>query len=227
MPNPRLIASALLNTTVYGLLLFVPAGTVHWWRAWALLGVVFVGMIATRLWIFRDERDLLAERSKPPMQRGQPLVDKLLVIAFLIIFPAYLAFIPIDVFRLHLMARPAGLIPPLGLLLVVAGVCIVALAFRENTFAVSIVKHQGERGHAVIDSGVYSVVRHPLYSGVVLVLVGVALWLQSCAAAIISIVPIALILLRIGVEEAFLKARLVGYEAYTSRVRCRLVPRVW
>jgi protein-S-isoprenylcysteine O-methyltransferase Ste14 len=104
---------------------------------------------------------------------------------------------------------------------------VIALAFRENTFAVSIVKHQGDRGHVVIDSGVYSVVRHPLYSGVVLVLVGVALWLQSYAAAIFSIVPIALLFLRIGVEEAFLKTRLVGYEAYARRVRSRLVPRVW
>jgi hypothetical protein len=165
MATLRLIASTFLNSAVYGALLLVPAGTVLWWRAWVVLGAVFTGILATRLWVLRDDSGLLAERRKPPMQRGQPLADKLLVVAFVTVFPAYLVFIPLDVFRLHLIAKPGVLVSSLGLLLFAAGLCLISFAFRENTFAAAIVKHQSDRGQTVIDSGVYSVVRHPLFGG--------------------------------------------------------------
>jgi protein-S-isoprenylcysteine O-methyltransferase Ste14 len=223
----RSIGGALFSAFVYGLLLFLPAWTLNWWRAWALLGGVFVSTIVTRFWVFRNNEGLLEERRKPPLQEGQPRADKLLVVAFLVVFPAYIAFIPLDVFRFHLFEKPGAVISLLGLILCIAGWLTISLAFRENAFAVPIVKHQEERKHAVIDTGVYGVVRHPLYSGVVLILVGIALWLQSYAAAILSVIPIAVLVLRIVVEEDFLMDRLSGYDAYAKRVAHRVIPRVW
>ena len=151
----------------------------------------------------------------------------MLVIGFVVAFPAYIAFIPLDVFRLHLLAKPPILVSSLGLLLAIGGWWIVSLAFRENAFAAAIVKPQEERGQTVVDTGVYGVVRHPLYSGVILILIGIALWLESAAAAIASIVPIALIVLRILVEEEFLRRRLSAYSAYEQRVERRLIPLIW
>lgn len=212
---------------MYGALLMAPAGTLSWWRAWVALGVVFAAMVVTRLGFLRGDGGALAERRLAPLQRGQPRADKVLVVAFLLVYPAYLLFIPIDVFHAHLLARPAAMGSWFGLLLLAAGCTIVGSAFRANAFAAGIVKYQAERGQAVVDRGVYGVVRHPLYSGVGLILVGLALWLQSSAAALVSIVPIALLIARIVVEEAFLTANLPGYPAYRERVRYRLAPFVW
>lgn len=227
MLNARLVVEILLRVAVYGLLLFIPAWTLHWWRAWVLLGLIFLGMIITRLWAFGEDDALLEERRKSPIQEGQPQADKVLVIAFVTVFPAYIAFIPLDVFRFHLLAKPTDVVSSLGLILFVAGCWIIALAFRENDFAAAIVKHQEERGQVVVDTGVYSVVRHPLYSGVVLLVVGFALWLQSYAAVIVSAVPIVIVILRILVEEHFLMDRLAGYDNYAKRVGYRLIPLIW
>jgi protein-S-isoprenylcysteine O-methyltransferase Ste14 len=223
----RVVAGTFANAAVYALLLFVPTWTWNWPRAWILVGAVFAGMLVTRLWVFRTNPELLAERRKPPLQAGQPAADKWLVIAFMTIFPAYIMFIPIDVFRLHLLAAPPPPVSLAGFGVCGAGWWIISLAFRANSFAAAIVTHQAERSQTVVDNGVYGMVRHPLYSGVVLIVVGIALWLQSTAAALLAVVPIAVIVLRILVEEDFLKRRLAGYEAYTRRVGYRLIPRIW
>lgn len=222
-----MVAFTGANAAVYALLLFVPAWTLNWPRAWILLGATFVGMLVTRLWVFRANPGLLAERRKPPLQAGQPGADKWLVVAFVTVFPAYIMFIPLDVFRLHVFPPPPAPASLIGFVACGAGWWIISLAFQANPFAAAVVTHQTERGQAVVEDGVYGVVRHPLYSGVVLIMIGVALWLQSTAAALLSAAPIAVIVLRILVEEDFLRRRLAGYDAYTRRVRHRLIPRIW
>jgi protein-S-isoprenylcysteine O-methyltransferase Ste14 len=78
-----------------------------------------------------------------------------------------------------------------------------------------------------VDRGLYSVVRHPMYAGAVLFFVSMPLWLESYAATVLALVTVLLIVVRIRVEERFLKRELPGYEAYTRRVRYRLIPFVW
>ena len=96
-----LIGGVLLNVAIFGGLLFVPAGTLDWWRAWVFLGVVFGGAVASTVSVFRVNKDLLAERFKPPVQQGQPLADKIVVVLFLAAFVSVIVFIPLDVFRLN------------------------------------------------------------------------------------------------------------------------------
>ena len=101
------------------------------------------------------------------------------------------------------------------------------MAIYQNAFATPIVKDQSDRGQTLVDTGAYSHIRHPMYSGMLLWLAGLALWLESIAATIgvIGIVPF--LLLRIHGEERFLRDTLEGYEGYTKRVRHRLIPFVW
>ena len=73
------IVGVICNVSIFGVLLFLPAGTLDWWRAWVFLGVVFVGAVASTVSLYRTNKDLLEERFKPPVQEGQPLEDKIVV----------------------------------------------------------------------------------------------------------------------------------------------------
>jgi len=142
-------------------------------------------------------------------------------------FFGLIAVIPLDVFRFHLLGKPNAIVSGIGLLLFVAGWWMIALSFKENTFAAPVVKHQAERHQTVVDTGVYGIVRHPMYAGAVLLMIGMPLWLESYAAALLAIAPIALLAVRILFEEQFLRQELNGYDAYTERVRYKLLPYVW
>jgi protein-S-isoprenylcysteine O-methyltransferase Ste14 len=227
MSVSKLIVGVIFNVAIFGVLLFLPAGTLDWWRAWVFLGLVFVGSVASTVSLYRLNQDLLKERFKSPIQKGQPLADKIVVILLITSFAGLLVFIPLDVFRFHLMRRPGTLVSSSGLVLFVAGWWIMTLALMENPFAAPVVKHQQERGQRVIESAVYGVVRHPMYAGAVLLMVGMPLWLESYPAAMLASVPVATLVLRILVEEQFLKRELAGYDAYTKRVRYRLIPFLW
>ena len=220
----KLIVGIILNMAIFAVLLFLPAGTLQWWRAWVFLGVVFVATVAT---VVQLPRDLLDERFKPPVQKGQPLADKIVVLLLIAAFVGEIIFIPLDVFRLHLLGKPGTFVSSVGLVLFVAGWWIMALALKENAFAAPVVKHQAERHQMVIDTGVYGLVRHPMYAGAVLLLVGLPLWLESYAATLLASVPIGTLAVRILVEEQFLRRELQGYDAYTQRVRYRLIPFLW
>jgi protein-S-isoprenylcysteine O-methyltransferase Ste14 len=227
MSISKLIVGIISNVAIFGGLLFLPAGTLDWWRAWVFLGVVFVGAVASTVDLFRVNSGLLEERFKPPLQKGQPLADKIILILVVCAFFGLIAFIPLDVFRFHLMEKPGTVVSSLGLVLFVVGWWIMSLAMRENAFAAPVVKHQEEREQAVIDTGVYGVVRHPMYAGGVLLMVGMPLWLESYATALLASLPIGLLALRILVEEQFLRRELKGYDAYMARIRYRLIPFVW
>jgi protein-S-isoprenylcysteine O-methyltransferase Ste14 len=220
----KLIYGVVMQALLFGFLLFVPARTLAWPRAWVLIGALAAATAATMLYL-RNSEELINERFKGPLQKGQPLVDKIVVNLFLAAFLAMIAFIPLDVFRFHLMSRPGTLVSLAGLGLIAAGWWVIALALHENAFAAPVVKYQEERHQRVIDSGVYSKVRHPMYAGGIPFIIGICLWLGSYAAALAAVVPIGILALRIIIEERFLE--LSGYQAYTERTRYRLIPFVW
>ncbi len=223
----RLITSIVWNLLVFGTLLFLPARTLDWWRAWVLIGVLLIATVITMFGVMRTRPDLLKERLKGIIQKGQPWSDRIIVLLFMVTYLGSVAFIPIDVFYLHIFPKPNLLVSSLGLILVVVGWTVISLVFKENDFAAPVVRHQAEREHHVVDTGVYAIVRHPMYAGLALYNIGLALWLESYAAALIALVPLASLAVRIIFEERFLKNALPGYDAYTQKVRYRVVPFVW
>ncbi len=223
----KLIFGVVYNLILFGALLLLPAGTFDWPRAWVFLGLVLVGTVATLVLVFPGREDLLDERFKPPVQKGQPLADKIITLLLIAAFLGVIVFIPLDVFRFHLMSKPVALVSVLGLILVIVGWWIISLVFKENAFAAPVVKHQEERHQTVIDTGVYAIVRHPMYAGAIMLMVGLPLWLESYAAALLVCVPTALIVVRILFEERFLKRELKGYDDYMKRVHYRLIPFIW
>ena len=175
----RLVADAAL----VAILLFASAGTLSWWRGWVLVAMLLVVRVASAIAIYRVNPDLLRDRAKLPLHTGQPWSDKMLL---LVVLGAGFLGLPViaglDVFRWHVLPRPTAFVSSLGLVLFVIGWGIKALALHANAFATAVVRLQRERTHAVVDTGVYRIVRHPFYAADPLILVGLGLWLESYAA---------------------------------------------
>ena len=191
------------------------------------IGIFFVGSIVTVVDLLRVSPALLNERLKSPFQKGQPLADKFVLVVLVVGFYGMIAFTAFDVFRLHTMSMPPIWVSVLGLALFLIGWALAYIALRENAFAAAVVKYQEERQQTVVDTGVYSVIRHPIYAGGVLFIICFPLWLGSYAGALVALLPITALIVRIFIEEGLLRLKLAGYDDYAKRVRYRLIPFIW
>jgi protein-S-isoprenylcysteine O-methyltransferase Ste14 len=219
LPMIGVVAGVLLLTA--GLL----CGVWSWPTAWAFLAIFAgLGCGATALMAaFRPASFLVRQQGiVAAREKRQPLIDAVGSVLYLGCLIAWLAFIPLDVFRFRLLAPPGAAGTALGLVMFVAGLVISQSAIAQNRFAAPTIHDQA--GQQLIDSGLYGVVRHPFYSGMLLVYAGAALFLGSGAGALATIVFFVMTLMRIPIEEAHLQTALPGYAAYAKRVRGRLIP---
>jgi protein-S-isoprenylcysteine O-methyltransferase Ste14 len=230
MNRKALLGKALLEVVaefaVFAALLFVPAGTLLWPAGWAFMALFFGFTLAMVLWLAREDPELLAERMSSPIQRGQPLWDKVFVAALTLLFLAWLIVMPLDAVRFGWSEVP-GWLQFLGALGVVLSFYLMFLTFRENAYLAMVVKLQEQRGQSVVTTGPYRYVRHPMYSSVFLFLPAVALLLGSWWGLLLCVVLLGLLVWRIPLEERMLENGLAGYEEYERNVRYRLIPRVW
>lgn len=224
MSRVKQLVAIFVSVAVWAAVLFVPARTLHWPRAWAYIAVMLAGQILATAIL---PRDLTAERMKGPLQKGQPLVDKFLLIVFLLSYVAVTVFIPLDMFHFHFLPAPPVIVWCAGIVLFAIGCWIITAVMLQNRYASAVVRHQSDRNQRVIDTGLYRFVRHPMYAGLIPLIIGTALWLGSYAAAIASVVPIVLVAIRSIFEERFLRRELSGYEEYARRTRYRMIPFVW
>jgi protein-S-isoprenylcysteine O-methyltransferase Ste14 len=206
-------------------LLFGLSGHWTWPGAWILLASLALGGVSMSAWLLRRDPALLRER----MGQGsgeKPLFDRILLpLANGVLF-AWIMLMALDI-RIH---GPAQM--PLGLNLaggsvILLSFALVLLVLRENTFATAIVRAQPERGQTVITTGPYRFVRHPMYSAAVLAYLAIPFTLGSVAGLYGIALPVLILAVRIGFEEAVLRRALPGYDAYRAKVRYRLVPFVW
>lgn len=207
-------------------LLFIPAGTLHWPAAWIYLVEVSVTSLAITAWLLRHNSALLAERMAPLIQRDQKSWDKVLMVVLLAVWCGWFVLIDVDAVRYGWSEMPAWL-QALGGLAIIVGMYIVFLTMKANSFAAPVVKIQAERGHRVVSDGPYAIVRHPMYGGALLLILGTPLLLGSWWG--LAAVPVIVLLLgaRAVLEERTLARELDGYADYAARVRYRLVPMVW
>ena len=208
---------------ILAVFLFLPAGTFHYWQAWVFLAVFFSAAIAISVYLMKNNPKLLERRLNAGPRAEREKSQKIIQILAWILFAAAIIVPPID----HRLAWSA--VPPLvsiaGDILIALGFGIVFLVFRENTFSSATVEIQP--GQTVVSSGPYAMVRHPMYAGALVLLLGVPLALGSWWG-LFTIVPITLVLAwRLLAEEQFLSKNLPGYSEYRSQVRYRLVPWVW
>ncbi len=219
MNRKALLVKALLEVlaefAVFAALLFVSAGTLLWPAGWAFLALFFGFALAIILWLARKEPELLAERMSSPMQSGQPLWDKVFVVAVMVLFVAWLILMALDAVRFGWSEVP-GWLQILGALGVVLSFYIMFLTFRENAYLALVVKVQEERGQSVVSTGPYRYVRHPMYASTFLFFPGSALLLGSWWGLMFCTVLLGLLVWRIPLEERMLENGLTGYDEYRT-----------
>jgi len=231
LPTRWRIGRALLNTLLsaagFAVCVLVPAGAWTWWRGWLLVLVFVIVHVFGTIRIVRFNPDLLPERARMRPGPGQPIADKVLLGAFKLTYAMMLIVSAADGSRLHVWPGPGKAVSWVGLVMFASGWWLVLRALETNAFAVRVVRHQPEREHHVVDVGVYRVVRHPMYAGLVGVMIGVPVWLGSTLGLLLAAAPIGVLAVRILVEERVLREHVSGYVEYTQRVKKRLVPGVW
>ena len=221
----RLIISTTSSLLVIVLCLFLPAGTWAWPRGWLFLGVLLASSIPTTIYLRRINPDVIAGRVN--RHEGPRRWDLLLgLIGFL---PTMLA-IPIvaalDDGRYHWTHVPwwgCGL----GYALLLTGMAGLTWAQGVNKFFEPSVRIQTDRGHKVIDTGPYHIIRHPGYAFGLLLFLGMPFALGSLWALIPAILLCPILVTRTVWEDQPLQAELPGYEEYARRVRFRLLPGIW
>ncbi len=211
------------------MLLFWLAGDWHWPAGWIFAGW-FVAMCGSVVgWLYRKDPALLAERYRKPGSGGQSRRDQVIVYLIAVGFIVWLVIMPLD-------ARRFGWTPVLPHAVAIAGLGLAMLALSwllflracmDNTFLSPLVRIQSERQHQVVSTGVYGVVRHPMYLGALLMFVGAPLLLGALWALLVAGVLAIVLAVRIVGEEKLLIGELAGYDDYRRRVRYRLLPWVW
>jgi protein-S-isoprenylcysteine O-methyltransferase Ste14 len=211
---------------VFGVILFGAAGTVRWPAAWAFLAVFFGAAVLLTRALARRDPALLDERMKPFVQKSQPVWDRVLMSSIAVAFFAWLALMGLDAGRFHWSMVPLW-VHVAGAAGIAITMWVCHLVFRENTFLVNVVTIQDERGHTVVTTGPYAVVRHPMYAAVLVMFPSMAFMLGSWhGLAATTILDVGLVI-RTVMEDRELYRRLEGYAEYARKVRYRLVPWIW
>ncbi len=223
-PVARACVGILLSMGVWGGLLFGAAGTLTWTRAWIHLGLWIVTMVTNLVILLRSNPALLAVRMKS--RTVERKFDKVIVYCLQSVTLAIPILAGLDAVRYQWALLPlwaAGL----GAILHVAGDVFILWSMIVNPFLEGAVRIQSERGHRVIATGPYAIVRHPMYVGIILALAGIPLLLGSSWAFVPAGVVALLFVIRTVFEDRMLREELPGYEAYVLKTPHRLIPGVW
>ncbi len=217
------LVSALFGLALLALLLFLPAGTFFYWQAWVFIGVFTLATLIPSIYLAVRNPVVLQRRMRVgPGAESRP-VQKVVIVGAFVMSAVVLVVCALD-HRFGWSRVPVGATVT-GTILVAAGLLIAQLAVIQNDYAASNVTV--EAGQTVVASGLYGAVRHPLYLGAVIMMIGIPLSLGSYWGFVALLPGTLVLVVRILDEERMLTDSLAGYADYTRKVRYRLVPLVW
>ncbi len=211
---------------VFAVALFLPAGTIAWPAAWIFLVLFFGCVIAISVWLLGHNPGLLEERMTGLKATDRKAWDKALIQLVGVLFLVWLVVMPLDAGRFHWSQMPIWL-QMTGAIVLLCSFYVFYLTFRENPYLSPAVRIQQERGQTVVSTGPYRYVRHPMYSGFLLFVLGTALLLGSGYGLLVGLILILVVARRAVLEERMLRQELHGYDAYMAQVKSRFIPHVW
>jgi protein-S-isoprenylcysteine O-methyltransferase Ste14 len=216
---------AVATFVLWAAILFICAGRLDWTRGWITMAVFAISMPLVMLSVQRSNPGLMEARAKFRRKDTKPF-DKIFLAIYLPLGFVQPAVAGLDVVRFGWSSIPFATVYP-GVFLFIMAMILVTWTLSVNPHAESTVRIQSDRGHTVITSGPYRVVRHPFYVGASLMYPAVALMLGSMWALATAGLIVILLIWRTAMEDRTLRRELPGYEEYTAVTRYRLVPGVW
>jgi protein-S-isoprenylcysteine O-methyltransferase Ste14 len=214
----------LFQTLLLGVFLFLPGLTLNWPDAFLFLSIHFsITILASSYLLIFKPASIEARMNYD--SEAQPKEDRLATALMFsaIIFGLSLA--PIDIFHLNLSPVFETVTKNIGLVIYILGMLLVMASMNANEFAETTVNIQETRGQKVVDTGIYSLVRHPMYTGFIFFITGVNIWLGTYLSLLLSLTFLVIALRsRINIEEKTLLNDLEGYEDYCKKVKARLIP---
>jgi protein-S-isoprenylcysteine O-methyltransferase Ste14 len=213
----------LIGIVVLGMLLFVPAGTFDYWQAWVFVAMFTLATVLPTAYLARNDPAALQRRMHGGPQAETRTVQKIVILVVFVGLFGMVVFSALD-HRFGWSPVPAA-VSLVGDVLVVAGLVIGLLVVAQNSYAAATI--QVEADQELATRGLYSLVRHPMYAGNVLLMVGIPLALGSYWALLLVAPIVVVLIFRILDEEKMLVHELAGYPEYTHQVRYRLLPYVW
>lgn len=209
-----------LGVILVGILIFLPAGTVDYFGGWLFMGVLFVPMFCAGVVMMLKNPELLKKRLiAKEKQKEQSAVIKLSGLVFIAGFVLCGLEVRFGWYKLPLW------VTILGTVIFLFAYILYAEVLRENTYLSRTIEVQKDQ--KVIDTGLYGIVRHPMYAAVVLLFLSIPLVLGSLYAFIIFFAFPFILAIRIKHEEEFLEKELNGYKDYKNKVKFRLIPYIW
>ena len=205
---------------ILGLLIFLPAGSFHYWQGWLMMGILFVPMFVAGLVLMVKNPDLLRKRLNAKEEEKE---QKAVVVLSGVMFVAAFVVAGLN-WRFQWLVLPDWTVW-LAAALFLFGYILYAEVLRENTYlsrTVEVQEHQ-----EVIDTGLYGIVRHPMYMSTTILFLAMPLVLASPISFLIMLFYIPLIARRIRNEEAVLEEGLKGYREYKQRVKYKVIPYIW
>ena len=209
-----------LGVILIGLLIFLPAGTLSFFNGWLFMGLLFVPMFIAGIVMILKNPELLKSRlDAKEKQKEQDLVVKLSGLMFLA------GFIVAGLgFRFGWYTLPKGVVIGASVVFILAYI-LYAEVLRENTYLSRTI--QVQENQKVVDTGLYGIVRHPMYAATLLLFLSMPLVLGSVYSFLIFLVYPFIIAKRIRHEEEFLEKELNGYAEYKAKVKYRMIPFIW
>ena len=216
-------ASGVLGLVFFAATLFWPAGTFHYWQAWVFIAVFMATTVVPSMYLAVRDPAALQRRLHGGPTAETRIVQKIVIWA--VTGSAIAAFVlsALD-HRFGWSSVPTAVVV-LGNVLVAVGLILAQTVVFQNSFAGASIQVEDEQ--QLVSTGLYGLVRHPMYFGAVLMMFGTPLALGSYWALLVSIVSIPVFGIRITDEEKMLRAELDGYDEYTQKVRYRLLPYLW
>ena len=216
-------ATSIIGIGVFLLMVFVPAGTFDYWRGWVFVAVFAAATLIPSVYLATTNPAALQRRMRAgPAAESRPVQKVIITLAF-VSMGAMIVVSALD-HRFGWSSVPAA-ISVIGDVLVGAGLLVAMITTIQNGYAAANVTVEADQ--TVVSSGMYSVVRHPMYLGNVVMMIGLPLALGSYWALLFIVPNLAVLATRILDEEKVLTLELAGYRDYTARVHYRLVPGVW
>lgn len=214
------ISKFILGVAVTGILIFLPAGTFHYWNAWLFIGILFIPMLFAGIVMMFKNPELLKKRlNAKEQQTEQNIVIKLSGLMFVLGF----AVAGLN-FRFEWIMLP-GWVSWMAAVMFLFSYLLYGEVLRENTYLSRTVEIQ--QGQRVIDTGLYGIVRHPMYSVTIILFLSMPLVLGSGFSFVVFLVYPIIIAKRIRNEEALLEKELEGYAAYKRKVKYKIIPYIW